>query len=79
MTLKDIVDWSCETKVDNDELNDDQAFLAHAKVVRAVVKRLHDKDGMLILVEEHLDDPNQNVYMTHPDWEPSYGVILRKI
>lgn len=60
VTLKDIVDWSCQLKVDTDELNDEESFLAHAKVIRAVVKRLNEKDGMLILVEENIDDINLN-------------------
>lgn len=64
------MDWSCNQKVDNNELIDEEAVLAHAKVVRAVVKRLQEKDGMLILVDEQ-EDSNNNVYMTHPDWEPS--------
>lgn len=60
------MDWSCNQKVDNNELIDEEAVLAHAKVVRAVVKRLQEKDGMLILVDEQ-EDSNNNVYMTHPD------------
>jgi len=60
VTLKGIVDWSCQLKVDTDELNDEESFLAHAKVIRAVVKRLNEKDGMLILVEENIDDINLN-------------------
>lgn len=58
-------------KAETDEINDEDELLQHAKVVRAVVKRLYEKDGMLILVEEHVEDSSLNQYMTHPDWEPS--------